>query len=509
MNQIGNIFRKDFRHHWREVVASLMLLIGFAWVEIREWSENVKAFGIGAGAGVLLPILSQLIVPLVPISWMFLVVRAIQGESLVGDRQFWVTRPYDWKKLLVTKIAFVLGFVNIPLFLLDTFLLAKAGFRPTSYLVGLLWLQMFWAFVILLPTAALATVTASIGQMLLALLFVVLYFISMAALASAVPNSSFSENVGPVYFLLVMATALVVILLQYSRRKTAVSRWLIAGLGTLVVLVIVLTPYRTLILHAYPLVSSTSSPLQISLLPAKAPDPEHAMKMGEIVPLRFPVSVSGMSSDSFVSVTGTILTLTNGQGEHWDSGWLPRGTLLFPDQKTTDIDLYAKLPVFDKFKSTPVHVRLLLAFDVFRDKDRRPMVVPRGEFVLPEVGVCSAKAAVSNPLTCRLPLRGPEFLLFTSDLATNTCPSPKGQTRPQAGSFARGSMRYGSAPVEPGISPVLQASVYLSGTSTATGICPGTPLILSNPEQIGRGRIELDLGQVSLPDYQQSSAQNP
>jgi len=511
MNQVWNIFRKDFRHHWREIAASLALMVGFAWVEVREWThQGEMAFGAGA---VAYDILSGLVVPLVPISWMFLIVRAVQGESLVGDRQFWVTRPYDWKKLALAKVLFVLAFVNLPLFIADTFLLAMAGFRPTSYLPGLLWMQLIWVLLLLLPTAALATVTASIGQMLLALLFIVLYAIGLSALSEAIPNSSFSTGNAAAYFLLILATVLAVLLLQYSRRKTAQSRWLIAGLAAAIALIMVFTPYRILIAREYPLANGGSLPLQLTPLPSHAPAPDDAMYAGNQVPIDLPFSLSGLPKDSFVQLNGVILTLTNSQGESWDSGWEPRGGLLFPDQKTASIDLNLRRDVFDRMKSSPVHVRLLLAFTLFQDKQPRPFTVPRGEFALPDLGLCSAGSrpyTSIGALNCRVPLRSPKFLLVSSEVATSTCPLPKDATPASPGEIARGYVRNGdTGPADPGISPVKIVAVYLSDWNSpnsriSPGICPGTPLTLSNPEETGHGRIELQFDNLALADYQRS-----
>jgi hypothetical protein len=77
-----------------------------------------------------------------------LAVRVVQGESLVGDRQFWVTRPYEWKKLLLSKFLFLLVFLNLPLLILDVVLLAIAKFSPLHYAVGLLWMQLLILFVL-------------------------------------------------------------------------------------------------------------------------------------------------------------------------------------------------------------------------------------------------------------------------------------------------------------------------------------------------------------------------
>src|SRR5690242_10231676 len=132
MKQVFHIFRKDVRHYWPETAASVALVVAFGWNEMRTWAHD-DDFAVGIGGFFGYRFLSGFVVALVPIAWSFLAVRVIQGESLVGDRQFWVTRPYEWKKLLAAKMFFVLSFINLPLFALDVFLLAKAGFMPTKY----------------------------------------------------------------------------------------------------------------------------------------------------------------------------------------------------------------------------------------------------------------------------------------------------------------------------------------------------------------------------------------
>src|SRR5215467_7642116 len=229
MSQIWNIFRKDIRHHWKEIALSLAILVAFAWFEIRSWSDgDSAATGIAAVGFYLLGFrfLGGLVNVLVPISWMFLIVRVVHGEALVGDRQFWVTRPYDWKQLIAAKISFVLIFINLPLLILDIFLLARAGFHPTAYVPGLLWMQLLWILTVFLVTAVLASVTATIAQMLLALLLVVLYLIGMSALPEVVPNANFAGVSGNWAGFLFVAISAAVILLQYSRRKTRLARWL-------------------------------------------------------------------------------------------------------------------------------------------------------------------------------------------------------------------------------------------------------------------------------------------
>ena len=73
--------------------------------------------------------------------------------------------------------------------------------------------------------------------------------------------------------------------------------------------------------------------------------------------------------------------------------------------------------------------------------------------------------------------------------------------------FAHGTVWGDSDPAEMGISPVHEVDIYLTdldesdSSATNPGICPDTPLILSNPEMVGRSRLELDFENLSLGDY--------
>ena len=112
MNQVWNIFRKDVRHHWPEIAASLALLVAFAWFDIRSWShfDSWAAGATGLAAFFASEMLPSLIEPLLLLSWVFLIVRVIQEESLVGDRQFWVTLALRVEAVARGQGAFRTGF---------------------------------------------------------------------------------------------------------------------------------------------------------------------------------------------------------------------------------------------------------------------------------------------------------------------------------------------------------------------------------------------------------------
>ena len=74
------------------------------------------------------------------VAW-YLIARLIHAETLPGDRQFWITRPYRWQSLLGAKVLFVLVFLNLPMTVADA-----AERSPSACVDGFLMLQYstFW-----------------------------------------------------------------------------------------------------------------------------------------------------------------------------------------------------------------------------------------------------------------------------------------------------------------------------------------------------------------------------
>ena len=81
MRLILHILRKDARRLWYEVALALALLVILA-----RWDCYRTDAVPSPMEGWLNPLLA--------VVWGYLVVLLIHGEAPVGDRQFWVTRPY-------------------------------------------------------------------------------------------------------------------------------------------------------------------------------------------------------------------------------------------------------------------------------------------------------------------------------------------------------------------------------------------------------------------------------
>lgn len=494
MNQVWHIFRKDVRHLWRETAIWLALVAAFTRLLIVQWNPLNS---IASGPIALYEILG-LSASLAPLALMFLIARAVHGEALAGDRQFWITRPYDWKKLLAAKVLFVIVFVNVPLFVAHASMLAIAGFHPFAFLGGLLWLQVMWSATLVLPIAGLATVTRGIGQMFLGLLFVGLFAIVLSVLRGSIRNSAFSEPSNSFYFSLVAIAAVAVIMLQYSLRQTARSRFLIAGLAAALVVVLVAAPYRSLIAHAYP--RQTDFPVKLSPMPAT----EVHYNLSERVPLLAMFHVSGFPKDTFLELDGVVLRLHNSSGQHWDSGWQSHKTIIFPDFAVLQTSVELTEDTLNRLQSSPMSGDLLLAVTLYHDQNQRPFVIPRGEFDVPGLGICDTGLGTISALSCRIPIRRPAFLMLTSERTSSTCPANPNQIPPAPGQVARAYVRDGSEPGQSDLSPVQIEGITLSepqDTTRISGMCPDTPITLSNPEVVARTGIEVHLDSAWLDAY--------
>ena len=148
MRQAIHIFRKDARHCWPYIAAVLALAVVNAWQNSREIPSPSLNIDMN------LPLLTGL-------AWWLAIGAAVHGESLIGDRQFWVTRPYSWKSLLAAKLLFVAVFLGLPTFVSDCITLFASGFTPRPLIPGLLLRQCWLAAFLVLPfvVAALTRLT--------------------------------------------------------------------------------------------------------------------------------------------------------------------------------------------------------------------------------------------------------------------------------------------------------------------------------------------------------------
>jgi hypothetical protein len=105
---------------------------------------------------------------LTTMAWACLVALAVLEEPLVGDRNFWTTRPHRWPALLGAKLLFAALLIHLPSFLAGMFALAGRGFSPAACFGPLLWKQILFVGAITLPAIALASLVRSFTHFIIA-----------------------------------------------------------------------------------------------------------------------------------------------------------------------------------------------------------------------------------------------------------------------------------------------------------------------------------------------------
>jgi hypothetical protein len=249
MKQILHIFKKDVRLFCGEIVIVLSLVAACASIYYYLLAIDPQFRSSSFEAGGKLARMIPLLIFFITFAWILLVCRVIQAERLAGDTQFWITRPYEWKKLLTAKLLFIVTFIYLPSIAALFILKIESGLLlHTNLTRGLLggigdFLYGITSFV--LVAAALATVTSSIARMMGGIL---LAFISMTAVM-LIPYRMRPDTVaGPlsvglcfVLFYLLCGAA---ILLQYARRKTRISIALLIAIPVLICAIHLFTPER-------------------------------------------------------------------------------------------------------------------------------------------------------------------------------------------------------------------------------------------------------------------------
>jgi hypothetical protein len=225
MIQALHIFRKDVRRFVYEIGVLTVLTCAWAWAHT---VQDVRMASYRSLAGMILTL-----------GWWYLIARLVHEESLTGDRQFWITRPYSRVSLLAAKVLFVVAFINVPLLLGGFAILGAAGYRPLAYLPNFLWMQLTFTAVALLLPAAMASLTRSLAQFVLTILGLYIGIIALGLIAGTINTGPVYQSMGltwtaNIFPLSTGLASLCTFLLQFRMRKRLVS----AGVGIALVLLI-------------------------------------------------------------------------------------------------------------------------------------------------------------------------------------------------------------------------------------------------------------------------------
>ena len=402
MKQILHIFAKDARRLWGEIFLSLALVAAFVLTMPYRWAFHNNSTGNYPGTSAI-PLLAYCVELLVPVSWWLLITRVIQSETLVGDRQFWITRPYQWKNLFAAKLLFLAVFLYLPFFAAQVITMAVAGITGTSLLCSPVYNLIPISVILILPLLAIASVTRNFVHMTLTLLGTLLALWLLIALSTGTAANNIAAPVaGRIAAILIFCTFSAAIVLQYATRSTGRSRALLIGTPLILVALELIAPSQpdaTLMNRTYPPVAATGAPFQVSFdtdapLHPSAFVPRQSNSIG----VEIPIHISGIADRNLVEADDVKVEIEAGDGSHWTSSWQPifRQMHSFKDSiALTDIVLPRK--VYDQFKSAELTVHLDLALKQMRAEKVTPITNPAYQYSVPNIGNCKLQVILSRP----------------------------------------------------------------------------------------------------------------
>jgi hypothetical protein len=514
MNQTLHIFLKDARRFWAEIVVSAAVVATFICICVAMHENRPDVHDVRLQ---IMATLAGLLMVLVPVSWWVLITRVIHAERLVGDTQFWITRPYVWSKLLLAKMLFLLAFLYLPFFIAQCLILAIAGFAPHPLVFGMLYNLLLLTACVILPLAAIATVTSSFARMTLTLLGIFLLtfaFATLSAIYFATPGNGVTSYVGVrICFALALIICSAAMVLQYALRKVWLSRAVLIPLPFLMLAAISIgSKYdQAQIVRNYP--TAQTAPIQLSYTPN--PRSFQTSSFQASANVKIPVSISltesGVPDGFAVLPDAARIQIQAPDGSHWESEWQGGdGYKFLPGESRFSPNFSMPLQVFSKFQFVPLNVQVIFAITQVQAGKVTTIPMPLEKVTVPDFGICSPvtwESVIGQAvgISCISPLRDPPL----THIGTHWSQGPCSDAQPAPDSGLLGTAWSGSLDREPAqlsIVPFVDLPIDLSNSeivNTPGGkpryLCAGTPITFTQYDRVARMTTSVDIHDFHLP----------
>lgn len=319
MRQALAIFRKDIRRQGFRLALPLTLTVLVGCVD-----QPTAPGGI-----------ADLLYLVWIVCWIYVGTSVIQQESLPGDRQYWLTRPYDWRSLLAAKLLFAILFAALPLLAVKCAVLWVNGVSPLRHAGDILLRTLAFVSAVALLSGALAAVTRTLLQFLWALLA-----LGGIVAAAIVLGVNYGGDWGGLAWMrstaveaLSAGAGLAILLLQYRWRRTFAARAILSGAAVLAAA----APMGNAWHSAWGIESSLhapASPVPVQLSFDTVHRPPMAYSDAPLFPragaegVYLPIRISGIPQRGGVLSQRVAVTVEAGSGQQWRSGWRETGALL-------------------------------------------------------------------------------------------------------------------------------------------------------------------------------------
>jgi hypothetical protein len=401
------IFRKDVDHRRWAIGAFLVLVVARMAIDI------------------LLPRHSELATAQMVLGLVFLIAAigliydAAREERIVGDAQYWLTRPLPWGSILAAKGLFIVLLILLPVLVAGYIALAVNGVWPVAASPLVLTLALAGAFIV-----TLASVTRTTVQFVLS----AVVYAGLSVLSTPVMEHLFGYETGMwgsaqsvrftaeiAVYIAVMAT---VIFLQYRRRATPVSRGVLSA--GLLLLVIGLPGWHLAfaflqMLHGPGASGSVQIAFDAARSPQVSPGGWSNATTYDAVGVRIPIAITGIPAGADLMTERVRTTIDAPGGGHWDSGWcfaggivgrgeLQAGQRLITARNDYWLELNVDSSFYDsaKLKETRVRVRSTAAFAAHSTPRIDRMPVPSTAHRMGPGDLCSVSIpdGIQLAITC-------------------------------------------------------------------------------------------------------------
>ena len=518
INQVLHIFRKDLRHFWPEALLTVLVTGAFAWVYPAQWlpvtAVPLSLLGVPF-TSVSRETLSGIVTALVPISWFIQITRLVQDECLVGERPYWYTRPYEWRKLLAAKALFLALFLVLPLAIAQAVLLHLGGFSVARHLPGLAYLLLLNVGAFVLPLLCLATITRNFLRAALTLIVLCLIVIGLAVLwgdhldTVALP---ISDRLSLPLFCVV---GILCVVSQYATRKTWLARSLLVAVSVTLVLTTGNPAAGSLVDHYYPS-PAASIPVHLALPPAgpgATADHLPAITAGDDtkhLSLHLPLAIADVPYGFWIIPDNLRIRIVAADGSQWTSPWVKTYNHVYR-QGTEEGALSFTIDKAFLTRARTHPVKLIVSLSLTQWEAGMPVryaLPATGDLILPGFGRCNTSAAEPNDqaaLRCRYPLHTPNRTLLTADVTQQRCPetltAPLERFQESADAGERSP-----DPADIGLTSVWDTTLKLayqnktdSTASAPAHLCPGATVSLTPYSVVRRAVYTFSQADVPLP----------
>jgi hypothetical protein len=413
IQQTLHILRKDLRHLAPEISISISLVALFAWIAPAAWPGYISKMAYPGAQFGAPQMMGGFLHALIPISWLVLISRCVHDESLVGDKQFWVTRPYTWYSLLGAKLIFVLTVICLPLLATQIFLVHYAGLPILASLASLL-LNIGAIFLLfLVPFLVLASVTSSFGPLVLLVLGGVLYIGLVGLVATYLSGAHAIPPYASAGCVVLLALILIgALVYQYIERKTGQSQLIVLATPIVLAALFLILPAGFLFTHAYPTGGDISAKMDLDSMRQQPSSGSLLHVVGNYV-LSLPLETGPGPATTLLSGRALQLELASASGFHWSSPWQGFSDVVGAGE-SLQVNVMVPQAVIDSIGAETVKLQLTLALNRLQLDTPVNFALAESDHTFPGVGVCSlvGDTGFGAPV-CRSAMRAPMAFVET------------------------------------------------------------------------------------------------